>query len=158
MLQVEQRVNELEDLLAELLRAQGRTQRQLDQLSREMREFKNEMREFMNESNKRWGELANKMGTLAEDIVAPRIPRILRQVVDCPADQELDYLAIRVKPRHSTDPNRAQEYDVVALCGSYLLINETKPRLNPAYLDEFVQTLSISKSSPASHRCVTQLT
>ena len=58
----------------------------------EMREFKDEMREFKDEMpeykewsrnqiktmNRQWGDLANKMGTLAEDLVAPSVPRILR--------------------------------------------------------------------------------
>jgi DNA-binding protein H-NS len=78
-------MTELEDLLAELLRAQARTQQHLDQLSQEtrayrsrsqteMREFKAEMQVFRDQMQadridmrKKWGELANKMGTMAED-------------------------------------------------------------------------------------------
>ena len=33
--------------------------------------------------NKRWGELANKMGTVVEDIVAPSIRRLAREMFDC---------------------------------------------------------------------------
>ena len=35
------------------------------------------------EMNKRWGELANKMGTVVEDIVAPSIRRLAREMFDC---------------------------------------------------------------------------
>jgi len=37
--------------------------------------------------NKRWGELANKMGTVVEDIVAPSIPRLAREIFACGEQQ-----------------------------------------------------------------------
>ena len=43
--------------------------------------------------NKRWGELANKMGTVVEDIVAPSIQRLAREVFDCGEPQ---YFGTRV--------------------------------------------------------------
>ena len=33
--------------------------------------------------NKRWGELADKWGTVVEDIVAPSVRRLAREVFDC---------------------------------------------------------------------------
>ncbi|MBI3359741.1 MAG: hypothetical protein HY023_01355 [Chloroflexi bacterium] len=174
-------MTELEDLLAEVLRLQARTQLQVEQTSREMRasrerseaemrdfkaemrasrerseaemrDFKAEMRasrerseaerhDFKIENNKRWGELANKLGTLAEDIVAPSVPRILRDVVQCPED-EIDFMAVRVRRRHTSDSGRSQEFDVVAICGEHVLLNETRTRLKPGDVDEFVETLS----------------
>lgn len=145
-------MTELEDLFADFLRAQERTQRTVDQTSREMREFKAEMRawredsavemrEFKAENNKRWGELANKLGTLAEDLVAPSVPRILRTVVHCPDDQ-VEFMAVRVRRLHPADRGRSQEFDVMAVCGEFLLFNETRTRLTPASVDEFVDTLS----------------
>ncbi|MBI3763815.1 MAG: hypothetical protein HY260_18375 [Chloroflexi bacterium] len=156
-------MTELEDLLAEVLRLQARTQLQVEQTSREMRasrerseaemrDFKAEMRasrerseaerhDFKIENNKRWGELANKLGTLAEDIVAPSVPRILRDVVPCPED-EIDFMAVRVRRRHTSDSGRSQEFDVVAICGEHVLLNETRTRLKPGDVDEFVETLS----------------
>lgn len=44
-----------------------------------MSDFKNEARVDRNEMNKKWGDLANKMGTLAEDLAAPSIPRIIKE-------------------------------------------------------------------------------
>lgn len=140
---VEHRVTELEELMADLLRAQARTQTQIELTSREMRSFKEE-------SNKRWGELANRLGTLAEDLVAPSIPRILRAVVPCP-EGELDSSAVRVRRRLSADSGRSHEFDVVASCGDYLLLNETKPRLNTAYIDQFVQTLEGARAFFPEH-------
>lgn len=138
-------MTELEDLLAEVLRLQARTQLQVEQTSREMRAWRErseaEMRDFKIENNKRWGELANKLGTLAEDIVAPSVPRILRDVVQCP-DDEIDFLAVRVRRRHMSESGRSQEFDVVAICGEHVLLNETRTRLRPGDVDEFVETLS----------------
>ncbi len=131
---VEERVTDLQGLMAELLRTVDRVDLQVEQTSREMREFKSEM-------NKRWGELANKMGTLAEDLVAPGIPRILRLVIGCP-DGQMDAMAVRVRRRHPIDRGRTREFDVVAVCGEYVLINETRSSLHAKDADEFVQVLS----------------
>ncbi len=148
------RVDRLEDLMAELLRAQAQTQRHLDQTSLEiqassddtqafkdeMRAFKDEMRQESREMNRRWGELANKMGTMAEDLVAPSIPRIVRTVLNC-SDEQIDSIAVRVRRRAQTDPSRRQEFDVVVACGPYLLINETKSNLNTGHIKAFVALL-----------------
>ena len=102
----------------------------------EMLAFKNEMREFKKEINKKWGDLANKMGTMAEDLVAPSVPRILRQIVDCP-DGQVESMAVHVRRLHPVD-RREREFDVVAVCGEYVLINETKSRLNTGNVDDFI--------------------
>ncbi len=99
----------------------------------EMRAFKDEMRGIVQEMNKRWGDLANKMGTLAEDIVAPGIPAILRQVVGC---DRVDSSAVRV--RRVLPDGTEHEFDVVATCGEYALINETKSKLTVNHVREFV--------------------
>ncbi len=41
-------------------------------------EFEKQAAQERSEWNKRWGELANRLGTIAEDIVAPNLPRIAR--------------------------------------------------------------------------------
>ena len=48
--------------------------------------------------NQRWGNLVNKMGTLVEDIVAPSIRRLAREVFDC-GDRQ--YFATRTVRRRS---------------------------------------------------------
>jgi hypothetical protein len=147
---LEERVTRLEDLMAEVWRAFEetdrrldrrfeRTEREIDRLSQEMRVFKEEMRASTREMNRKWGDLSNKMGTLAEDLVAPSIPAILRGVTGCP---EVEMMAVRMRRRHLAEPGRSQEYDVVAVCGEYVLINETKSSLNAKDVDDFVQVLS----------------
>jgi hypothetical protein len=151
---LEHRVTNLEELMASLIRAQERTEASLDRLSCEMAEFKDEMAEFKDEMGeykdktdeaivqmrKQWGELSNKMGTMAEDLVAPSIPRILITTVGCPEDR-LESLAVRVRRRLPTDPGHMQEFDVVAACGEYLLVNETKSSLSPETIERFAQRL-----------------
>ena len=108
-----------------------------------MREFKDEMREFKDESrrmqremNKKWGELSNKMGTMAEDLVAPSVPHILAQTVGCER-LEIDS-AVRVKRRYQ---GKRREFDVVASCGDYLFINETKSNLDAKDIKVFAQEI-----------------
>lgn len=136
---LERRVSYLEDLMADVLRTQARTQQQLDQLSRESREFQGEMRESHREMRKQWGELSNKMGTMAEDLVAPNIPRILRTVVGCP-DDAVERVAVRFRQRHP-ETRQLQEFDVIAVCGEYVLINETKSTLSSEHVTAFVELL-----------------
>ncbi|MFQ5615377.1 MAG: hypothetical protein ACE5GO_02825 [Anaerolineales bacterium] len=139
-----ERQNELADKRwARIERQAERTDRELERLSREMSDFKDEMSDFKDEMrqttrgmNKRWGELANKMGTLAEDIVAPSIPRILRQVIGC-AEEEIEMSAVRLRRRHPKDKSKTREFDVVAVCQGYVLANETKSSLHVQHVDDF---------------------
>jgi hypothetical protein len=159
---VEQRVADLEELMAQVLRTIDRvdrqvdqtqrhvdqtqrhvdqTQRQVDQTSQELRASYERSEAVIREMNRKWGELANKMGTMAEDLVAPSVPRILRETVGCP-DGLVESIAVRVRRLHPTDRGRSQEFDVVAVCGEHVLINETKSSLNPRDMEEFAQRLA----------------
>jgi hypothetical protein len=113
----------------------------------EMRVFKEEMRIFKEESrqsriemNRQWGELSRKLGTMAEDLVAPSIPYILCQVVHCAPD-DIQSLAVRVRRQHPAERGRSQEFDVVAACNEYVLINETKSRLDPQIIQDFADDM-----------------
>ena len=165
---LEPRVTNLEELMAQLTRNVGELTRNVNSLQDEMRDFKDEMRDFKDEMrgfkdemgdfkdemgdfkdemrdfkteiNKKWGELSNKMGTMAEDLVAPSIERILKETVGCP-DNQVEWQAVRIKARHQNS-GQQREFDVVAVCGDYLLVNETKSYLRPADLPEFVNLLT----------------
>jgi hypothetical protein len=167
-MRTEQRVTNLEELMAQVLRTVDRVDRQVERTSREMRvfqnemdsfknemrvfknemrdfknemgDFKDEMSSFKNEINKKWGDLANKMGTMAEDLVAPSVPRVLRQTVGCP-NGHIESQAVRVQRTHPADKARSREFDVVAVCGQYVLINETKSRLNARDVEDFVHVM-----------------
>ena len=175
MLEIEERVNHLDELMARLIQTVDRTSREMRQSyersqrdmqdfrdemqilheraeersrremhefktemrlsreksEREMQEFKAEMRQSKRDLDKKWGELSNKLGTMAEDLVAPSIPRILKQLTGCSA--EIEYSAVRV--RKSQPQN--QEFDVVVKCENWVFINETKSNLRPEHLEKF---------------------
>ncbi|MEZ5672793.1 MAG: hypothetical protein R3E08_10605 [Thiotrichaceae bacterium] len=97
----------------------------------EIQAFKVEMRQSKRDLNKKWGELSNKLGTMAEDLVAPSVPQILRQLTGCSA--EIEYSAVRV---HKSKPQN-QEFDVVVKCENWIFINETKSTLRPEHIDNF---------------------
>ena len=165
---VQQRVTSLEDMMAALVESGLRVDRQIAQTSRElaafksdvvvfkgeMTRFKDEMTTFKDEMaafreemradridmNRKWGELATRLGTMAEDLVAPSVPRVLRQVLgtgDAPIDS-----AVRVRRHAAADPAVMREFDVVATCLDYLLINETKSRLAAEDVARFVESLA----------------
>jgi hypothetical protein len=151
---LEQRVESLEDLMAALIRSGDRTERQVAQTSRELSAFKQEMAVFRDEvradireshasrvdMNRKWGELANRLGTMAEDLVAPSIPRVLREMLGLSGVPVSS--AVRVRRPSTADPSVEREFDVVATCGDYLLINETKSRLAAEDVARFVEALA----------------
>ena len=150
--QLAQRMDTLEYYMKDLSYQALRTERELAQLSAEMREFKNEMREFKNEMrefkdemsgfknemsgfktraeqdrwdmNRKWGELANKMGTMVEDLVAPSLPRVARELFDC---EEPELFTVRMKRRKGP---RTIQLDALLVCAGVVLINETKSTLD----------------------------
>jgi len=105
----------------------------------EMRIFKDEVRASQKQMDRRWGELANKMGTMAEDLVAPSVPRILQQVVECP-EEGIESMAVRVR-RRQPETGTMREFDVVAACGEYVLVSETKSTLRADDMRDFAEML-----------------
>ena len=79
------------------------------------------------------------MGTMAEDLVAPSVPRVLRQLANC-SEEQLEYVAVRAKKRNAKT-NQIKEFDVIVVCGDYLLVNETKSALVPSDVDQFVVSI-----------------
>src|SRR3990167_2643492 len=144
---VKDKVDTLERVLEEYIKnvgnAQMQTEREMRGFKDEMREFKDEMKEFKDEMkefkdemredrrnmNKKWGEIVNKMGTLVEDIIAPNIPRIAREYFKC---EDMEFFGLRVTKRNSKDKSKSREFDIIAVCGDTVIINETKssPRVD----------------------------
>ena len=111
--------------------------------------FKDEMRIFRDESrserrnfNKQLGEIANKQGRMTEDLVAPSICRILKEVVDCPPSYGCG-LVVRIRKVNPKDRSRTREFDAIAECGDYVLVNETKSALAPVDIDKLMDTIAI---------------
>ena len=115
-----------------------------DEMKDEMKDFKGEMKSFKEESrqanremNRRWGELANKMGTLVEDLVAPSLPRIVRELLG----QEVMDLSVRRKRRLAD--GRTWEFDAIAVTAGELVgLNSTKSTLRSADVDHFAQEVT----------------
>jgi len=134
-LMLEKRVYNLEQIFGKFVLEMQDFKDEMRDFKDEMRDFKVEMRDFKIETRRQWGELARKMGTMAEDLVAPGIPGVLSKTVACSDRVES---AVRVKRYHPAN-NRQHEFDVIASCGDYLLINETKSRLRSEDIKKFVE-------------------
>ena len=132
--------------MAELARTSAQTSRdlleQFEQMRRDRDAREAEGRRERIEWRRQWGELSNRLGTMAEDLVVPSIGRILRTVIGCP-ENRVESVAIRVRRRSTVEPDRVQEFDVVAVCGEHVLVNETKSRLAPVHIDAFLEHLAV---------------
>ena len=114
----------------------GRLERSIGRLERMIERREQEGARERKERNKRWGELANKMGTLVEDIVAPSIRRLAREVFDCGEEQ---HFATRVSLKRSDDPSRVREFDALYVGADAVLLNDTKSTPRTEYVREFVE-------------------
>jgi Skp family chaperone for outer membrane proteins len=86
------------------------------------------------EMSKRWGELANKMGTLVEDIVAPNIRRVAKELFGV---EEIDFSVRRVV-HHPTDKSRLKDFDALLIGADAIVLNETKSTVRQSYIDDFI--------------------
>jgi hypothetical protein len=61
-------------------------------------------------------------------------------VVNCPANEGCGLL---VRPRriNPNDRSRTKEFDAIAECGDYVLVNETKSNLNPSDINKLLKTI-----------------
>ena len=77
---------------------------------------------------------------MTEDLVAPGICRILREVIGRPASCECNQ-AERIRRHHPKVKGRMKEFDVIAVCGDYVMVNETKSKLEPSNVPELLETI-----------------
>ena len=115
-------------------------------LSDEMRSFKDEMRDDRRDLNRQLGDIANAQGRLVEDLVAPSIPRVLRRLLDLPADAAIAPCGPRLRLRHPTDASRTRELDVVAGHDGVALVVEVKSQLAPEGVTRFASSLEDAHS------------
>jgi hypothetical protein len=54
-------------------------------------------------------------------------------------------LAIRVRRRHPAEPGRSQEFDAIASAGGMFLVVETRSRLSPPDVTEFLAVLAAAR-------------
>ena len=78
------------------------------------------------------------MGTIVEDIVAPSIRRLAREVFRC---GDLRTFYTRVARTRSDDRSREREFDALYVGTKAVLLNETKATARPEYARAFVEFL-----------------
>ena len=117
----------------------------------EMREFKDDMLRFRDESKRenrefkrQLGDIANKYGRLIEDIVAPSICRVMKQALGFD-EETLCFANERIKRAHRGDVRRLREFDVVAECCDYVMINETKSSLKAVDVADLIDTIAVAR-------------
>ncbi len=124
-----------------------KTDATLDRMEEDTAKFREEMRLDRVEArqdhrnlNKQLGEIANKQGRMTEDLVAPSICRILKEVLGCPPSHECGQ-AERIRQPHPKIRGRRKEFDVIAECDGYVLVNETKSSLKASDIPKLKKTI-----------------
>ncbi|MDE0448508.1 MAG: hypothetical protein OXH96_17735 [Spirochaetaceae bacterium] len=150
---VEERVDNLETILARLMantdesisrtnESVARTEESIARLERIVEGQAQEAARERREMNKRWGELANKMGTVVEDIVAPSVRRLAREVFGC---GDLVRFTTRQTVTRSDDRSRRREFDALCVGTRAVLLNETKSSPRSEDARAFVEFLRNSE-------------
>ena len=156
---VERRVDSLETILARFMartdesiarteHAIARLERIVERNSQEAARDREEAARERRQMNKRWGELANKMGTVVEDIVAPSVRRLAREVFECGV---LVYFGTRQTVTRDDDRSRTREFDALYVGTRAVLLNQTKssPRSEDARaFVEFLRSGEFGKFFP----------
>ena len=139
----------LENYITSVRDSQMRTEAELREFKEEMRVFKNEMsgfkdemrdykeenRQQIREMNIKWGEMARKLGTITEDLVAPSIPRIIKE------EYGLEVTDLMVRRKKRLMDGRSKEYDAIAVAGEHVFVDETKSTLDSEDVKDFVKDI-----------------
>ena len=148
---MESRVRSLEEMMADLIATVEQTsidvRASTDKMEKDTANFKEKtdatldrMERDRRELNKQLGEIANKQGRMTEDLVAPSICRILREVLGLPQSHECGQ-AERIRRPHPKVKGRRKEFDVIAECDGYVLVNETNSSLKPSDIPKIKETI-----------------
>jgi hypothetical protein len=104
---------------------------------REMQTFKENAERDNRIMNKRWGEISNKMGTMVEDIVAPSIPRIVKERFNIEIVHSFIVRIKRVKGLAE------KEWDAIAVSADIVFLNSTKTTLKSHDVDGFLEDIKV---------------
>ena len=77
------------------------------------------------------------MGTIVEDIITPNIPTIAKKYFNC---DKIDHLMVRTYKR-TPDRTKGKEFDVIAIFGNKIILNDTKSTPTIQYIDKFIHEL-----------------
>lgn len=141
MISMEERLNYLDSIMAELAHAQVRTEIYLKASAERQERTIDEMQEDTRRMKQAWGDLANKMGTITEDVVAPNIPRLAVEEFGL---AEVEDMLPRARRTSRRGEKRWREYDIVCAGPGKVILVEVKstPTLDkieavPGRLDDF---------------------
>ena len=148
---MDSRVRSLEEMMADLIAtveqtsvevraSNDRMEEDTARLKEDLRASQDRMERDHRDLNKQLGEIANKQGRMTEDLVAPSICRILQEVVDCPPNLGCGLL-VRARRINPNNRSMTKEFDVIAECGDYVLVNETKSNLKPTDINKLMKTI-----------------
>ncbi len=90
------------------------------------------------EFNQQMAHIADRVGRFAEDIVAPNIPRLAREVFGI---STIQFFSPYVLKRHIADPSKLREFDVILAGDGKLIVSETKATARVKSIDDFAEGL-----------------
>lgn len=129
----EDRLDRIERMVEQLV---ADTARFRTQVERDREADREEWARARRAMNKQWSELATKMGTVVEDIVAPSVRRMAREIFDC-GEQQL--FICRIERVWSDDRSRRREFDALYVGDRAVLLSETKSTPWGADIRRFVR-------------------
>ena len=97
--------------------------RRMKEDTRRMKEDTRRMKEDTLAMKKAWGDLANKMGSVAEDVVAPNIPRLAVEEFGL---GEVEDLMVRARRSSRRGEKRQTEWDIVCSGPNKIVVVEVK--------------------------------
>lgn len=102
-----------------------------DETISEIRQDIADMRQWRVQSQKQWGEIAQKMGSFVEDIVAPNIPRLGREVFGLGGPEDELFSGPRLRVRHPKNASKMREFDYLYVTqkGWVVVESKTDPKL-----------------------------
>lgn len=125
----------VQDFIASMKESHLRTEAEHREFKDEMRKYKEENRQQIREMNITWGQMAKKLGTITEDLVAPSIPRIVREEFD------LEVTDLMIRRKKKLRDGRIKEYDAIAVADECVFVDETKSTLDSEDVNDFIKDI-----------------
>ena len=164
---VEERVETLEELMADLIKTQKKTELEIQELKREMLKFKDEIREDTRKLKEEMIEFKNEMGRFKDEMgefkdwakasienlnkeigrIANKMGKLVEDIVE-PAFHEIvkkyfncdSYdIASNIKRRSRKDKSKIIEIDVLVECDDLVIVNETKSNPTHVHVEKFAE-------------------
>ena len=138
-----------------LAEQQRKDEQRLVEKQREDEEWKVEKKQMNREWNQKWGEMADKLGTFAEDLAAPNLRRIARELFGC---AEIDYYAVRIDKLNPQDRSQTFEFDALLVSGQTVFLLESKFTVRMSYLERMprlIENFKLSFPEYATYKLVT---